>query len=72
MVYTPCGIGFSGNNAQYNGVLYGGGWTGHGAGINYTADVIAMPGMGSGGGSGSGGSGGALSNLAVVSNRDLS
>lgn len=70
MVYSPCGIGFAGNNSEYSGVLYGGGWTGHGAGINYTADSIGLPGMG-GSGSGSGGAGAKLSNLAVVSNRDV-
>jgi type II secretory pathway pseudopilin PulG len=55
MVYSACGIGFSGNNSVYNGVLYGGNWTGHGAGINYTPDVIGLPGMSSAGSGGSGG-----------------
>lgn len=64
MVYSACGIGFSGTNSVYNGVLYGGNWTGHGAGINYTPDVIGLPGMSS---AGSGGSGSGSGSPAVFS-----
>lgn len=49
MAYTPCRINVAGGaygvQDKWNGTFYGGGWN-YGGGLTFTADPIAVPGMG--------------------------